>query len=159
MNKILSISFLFVLAFGLIACENEEQKRNRLVNETLNLSATGDSIRNILREDMRTIQNQIGAMVDVGLEIDLLGSYVDAFKEKERKFKRWAGEWDQIKVQITSSDLTASLKDDPQMLLESGRSLNDSLMVLVDQMNAIGKQANQLLEEAKKKMPVDSLNQ
>lgn len=149
MNR-LSIILAFLFTLGFLACENATEKITRTLEETKTLSAEGDSLLADIKQEIRIINNHIAEMVDLGVERDLLGSYVDAYKQKERKFKNWSGQWKEIKGQIFSAASADQFQGDAEALKTSGQALNDSLLTLKKQMMDISTQAVGILENAKK---------
>src|SRR5690606_5865672 len=146
------------LAFLLFSCENEAEKRQKIIDETISLAGTADSISALLKKDMRVIQNQIGEMVELEMDVALLGSFVEAYKQKERKFKSWTSDIEMIKSQVLSSSPDASIREEPGELASKARMLRDSLDQLSREFDAIEMQAETLVKEARAQSGQDSLS-
>jgi len=145
-NILLLASLLILLS----ACGNETKRTIEQLNETRAMSVQADSMLEQIKTEIRIINNQISEMVDLNIDRDLLGSFVDAYKEKERKFKRWSEQWGDINNQVNTSQPDESFSGDAAALKASGQSLNDSLSMLSQQMKDISTQAFGILENAKK---------
>lgn len=143
--------FILILSLFLSACADDSKKQQAFLQDIESLHTVGDSMTKNIKTDMRTINLQISDMVDNGVNIDLLGSFVDAYKEKERKFNKCKSSWDKIYNKVNTASIPDFSAEEITAMKEKANSVNDSLKTLSSEMAKIHSQAMGILQEAREK--------
>lgn len=145
----------FLISAFLFSCDNTEEREAKALEEIHQLAKINDSLNQVVRKDLRVIQNNIGQMVNRGLSPDQLIVHVDAYKSEERRYKEVYAQWKVIRDQALSASPEATMKESAIVLRDQGKAINDSLSMVATNMHGILQNTEQVLSTLPEAPPVE----
>jgi hypothetical protein len=145
----------FLISAFLFSCNNTEEREAKAMEEIYQLAKINDSLNQVVRKDMRVIQNNIGQMVNRGLSADQLVVHVDSYKSEERRYKEVYAQWKVIRDQALSSSPESTMTKSAVELRDMGKAVNDSLSMVATNMQEILQNTETILSTLPEAPPIE----